>query len=104
MLGIWKLRVGQPPAATRERHAYLNAGYVPDIYRLGQPHNLWELKCYSPFATNRALGLGSARCGGAASTADGHLFAFGNTEESLRAKVLGLSARGDRSRPLGAAR
>ena len=56
-------------AATRERHAYLNAGHVPDIYRLGQPHNLWELKCYSPFTTSRALGLGSPNHGGTASTA-----------------------------------
>ena len=79
----------------RERHSYLNAGHIPDLYRLGHPHLLWELKCYSPYITSRALGLGSSRCGGAASTSDGHLIAFGNTEEALRATVLGLAARGD---------
>ena len=86
-------------AATRERHTYLNDGHIPDLYRLGHPHCLWELKCYSPFASTRALGRGSRLCGGAASTSDGHLFAFGNTEESLRAKVLGLAARGDPTGP-----
>ena len=54
---------------------------------------------YSPFASTRALGRGSRLRGGAASTSDGHLFAFGNTEESLRTKVLGLAARGDPTGP-----
>ena len=41
-----------------------------------------------------ALGLGSRACGGAASTADGGDFAFGNTEEALIASVLGVAERG----------
>ena len=69
-------------------------GHIPDIYELGPPHSIFEFKCYTPFHTHVALGLGSRRCGGAASTSDGHSFAFGNTEELLRSKVLGLVARG----------
>ena len=38
---------------------------------------------------------GSQRCGGAASTADGHTFAFGNTLEYLGCLVFGQTARGD---------
>ena len=78
----------------RRRQAHLNDGHIPDIYRPGPPHVLYEWKCYSPFTLTRSLGHGSPRCGGAASTADGHAFAFGNTLESLTAKVLGLKARG----------
>ena len=58
---------------------------------------LYELKCYTPHLLSGALGLGSARCGGAASRADGHSFAFGNTEEHLRAVTLGHPARGEAS-------
>ena len=47
----------------------------------------------TPFHITTALGHGSQRCGGAASTSDGHLFAFGNTEELRRGQVLGLAAR-----------
>ena len=78
----------------RRRQAHLNEGHIPDIYRPGPPHVLYEWKCCSPFTATRALGNGSNRCGGAASTADGHTFAFGNTLEALVAKVLGLKARG----------
>jgi hypothetical protein len=78
----------------RRRQAHLNDGHIPDIYRPGPPHVLYEWKCYSPFTVTRALGHGSMRCGGAASTADGGTFAFGNTLEALIAKVLGLKARG----------
>ena len=78
----------------RRRQAHLNDGHIPDIYRPGPPHVLYEWKCYSPFKVTRALGHGSLRCGGAPSTADGGAFAFGNTLEALSAKVLGLKARG----------
>ena len=44
-----------------------------------------------------ALGRGSTAKGGAPSTTDGHFIAFGNTEEHLRAKVLGVHARGSPS-------
>ena len=77
-----------------DRHAYLNTGHIPDIYHLGSPHTIWEYKCVTPYLPTPALGLGSPRCGGAASTADGHLFAMGNTEESQRRIVLGTKARG----------
>ena len=81
-------------AESARRHAWLNDGHIPDIYELGPPHSIFEFKCYTPFHTHVALGLGSRRCGGAASTSDGHSFAFGNTEELLRRTVLGLVARG----------
>ena len=82
-------------AESKRRHAWLNDGHIPDIYRVGPPHAIWEFKCYTPFHITAALGHGSQRCGGAASTSDGHLFAFGNTEELLRGQVLGLAARGN---------
>ena len=76
-------------------NAHINNGHIPDMYRLGSPHDVYEFKCYTPFRGTRcALGNGSQRCGGAASTSDGHTFAFGNTEETLRASVYGLTARG----------
>ena len=55
---------------------------------------LYEFKAYSPFRASVALGHGSARCGGAPSTADGHFVAFGGTEEDLVKTVLGLPQRG----------
>ena len=81
-------------AEAARRHAHLNDGHIPDIYRLGPPHVLYEWKCYTPFRPHGALGHGSSRCGGAASTTDGHSFAFGNTLEALRALVFGRVARG----------
>ena len=55
---------------------------------------LIEHKVYSTFHSRVALGNGSARCGGAPSTADGFFIAFGNTLESLRKRVLGLTQVG----------
>ena len=81
-------------AEARARQSYLNAGHIPDLYILGPPHTLFEWKSYSPFTLHNALGLGSTRCGGAASTSDGHTYAFGNTLEHLRVLVLGTEARG----------
>ena len=88
-------------AESARRHAWLNDGHIPDIYEIGPPHTIWEFKCYTPFHLTAALGNGSQRHGGAASTSDGHSFAFGNTEELLRGQVLGLAARGEADeRPL----
>jgi hypothetical protein len=81
-------------AEASRRHAHLNDGHIPDMYRLGPPHVLYEWKCYTPFRSKGALGNGSRRCGGAASTTDGNSFAFGNTLEWLLAVVLGKKARG----------
>ena len=80
--------------AARQRFAHINAGHVPDIIRHGARLHCYELKCYSPFHTAVALGHGSRECGGAASTADGGDFAFGNTEEALIVIVLGVPERG----------
>ena len=95
---------GDGSAASREearqRQKYLNANHVPDIIRFGGRVDLFEVKCYTPFRTSRqSLGHGSARRGGAASTADGHFIAMGNTEEHLITIVLGHPARGDPDGP-----
>ena len=81
-------------ASARSRYAHINDGHVPDFIRYGARHHCYEYKCYTPFLAAQALGLGSRECGGAASTADGGSFAFGNTEEALRAIVLGVAERG----------
>ena len=83
----------------KRRHAHLNDGHIPDIYRTGPPHILYEWKCYTPFRGKGALGNGSTRRGGAASTTDGHSFAFGSTLEYLQAKVLGQKEMGAPSDP-----
>jgi hypothetical protein len=74
------------------------------MYRVGPPHILYEWKCYTPFKTSGAQGNGSLRHGGAASTTDGHSFAFGNTLEALRALVFGKTAMGQPDDPPLAAR
>ena len=80
----------------KKRYAHLNADHIPDIIRYGPRIDLYETKCYTPFHEGRgALGHGSALLGGAASTSDGHTFAFGNTMEELCTKTFGHEARGD---------
>jgi hypothetical protein len=83
----------------RKRYAHLCSSHCPDAARLSSPPVLFEFKCYTPYNRKVALGLGSARCGGAPSTADGHLTAFGCTEEDLRKKVLGLKQLGSADEP-----
>ena len=48
---------------------------------------------WTPFHPRVQLG-GSTAHGGSASTAEGHYIAFGNTEESMRVRVLGVTERG----------
>ena len=48
-------------------------------------------------APSGTTGRGTAATGGRPSTEDGHIIAFGGTEESLRHKNLGLKQRGDPS-------
>ena len=57
------------------------------------------VKVWTPFTVTQALGYGSAAKGGAPSTADGRLFAFGNTLESAIKTVLGLRQRGVDGQP-----
>ena len=59
-------------AEAKQRHAWLNQGHIPDLYRVGPPHTIWEVKCWSPYKPGGSLGRGSSRRGGAASTTDGH--------------------------------
>ena len=86
------------PASKAERkgyYAHVNKGHIPDLIRVGSTTTCWEFKCYTPFLPSGAKGNGSARCGGAASRADGHFIALGNTEEHLSVVVLGHPQRGD---------
>ena len=69
-------------------------GHIPDLIRFGSTTTCWEFKCYTPFLPSGAKGNGSARCGGAASRADGHFIALGNTEEHLSVVVLGHPPNG----------
>ena len=56
-------------AEAKQCHAHINNSHIPDMYRLGSPHDVYEFKCYTPFrGTRGALGNGSQRCGGAAPT------------------------------------
>ena len=64
-----------------------------------QGNTLYEVKCYTPFKVSPALGHGSTAKGGAPSTADGCLFAFGNTLESAIKTVLGLRQQGVDGQP-----
>ena len=64
-----------------------------------RPASALTWKCYTPFRGKGALGNGSTRGGGAASTTDGHSFAFGSTLEYLRGKVLGQKQMGAPSDP-----
>ena len=57
------------------------------------------VKVWTPFTVTQALGYGSAARGGAPSTADGRLFAFGNTLESAIKTVLGLRQQGVDGQP-----
>ena len=57
------------------------------------------VKVWTPFTVTQALGYGSTAKGGAPSTADGRLFAFGNTLESAIKMVLGLRQQGVDGQP-----
>ena len=90
----------QSKEEARAKSAHLNQGHIPDIARFdGVTPTLYEFKCYAFAFLRRALGRGSARGGGAPSTAEGHIVAFGGTEEDLIAKNLGLEQLGTRGEP-----
>ena len=61
-------------AEAKRRHAHLNDGHIPDIYRTGPPHTspLRVEVLHALQGQKGALGNGSTRGGGAASTTDGH--------------------------------
>jgi hypothetical protein len=76
------------------RTAHLNAGTVPDIFRLGSPPHLFELKAYTFAHKDGLVGLR-----GAPSTTEGADIAFGNTAEALGRKVIGVRQRGSPTDP-----
>ena len=63
----------------RSRVTYITHGTPPHAY--GTPRHAYELKMYTPYNQTVALGLGSERNGGALSTAEGHIHAFGCSED-----------------------
>ena len=62
-------------ALARQRYGWANDGHVPDIIHkhaaANGNHVLYETKCYASLKTYDALGHGSAKRGGAATTAMG---------------------------------
>jgi hypothetical protein len=90
----------QSKEEARQKWAHLNGprghsrGHVPDVAVFTVPPTLHEYKAYT-FANQKvALGLGTAGGGAKASTAEGHVTAFGGTEERLRWENLGVAQRG----------
>ena len=47
-------------AEAKQRHAHINNGHIPDMYRLGSPHDVYEFKCYTPFRGTRGAVAPSA--------------------------------------------
>ena len=90
---------GDGSAASKEdaarRWAHLNDGHIPDIARITVPPQLLEVKVWTPYNQRVATGRGHTPNGGAPSTSEGHLIAFGNTEENQTRIVLGLRQIGD---------
>ena len=80
--------------ACKKRWAFLNSTHVPDVAVFTVPPTLYEFKSYTWANQKVALGHGTARTGGKPSTAEGHLTAFGGTEEDLRRANLGVAQRG----------
>ena len=91
----------QSKEEARRRWMHLNSGHVPDIIVQSVPPTLYEFKCYTWAVRHPKHGGGSttggAYSGGKPSTAEGHIYAFGGTEEDLRRNSLGAAARGDPS-------
>ena len=78
-------------AESLRRWAHLSPHHVPDLVRLSAPPALYEFKCQFKCWTwaNRDVrygggGIVNAYASGKPSTAEGHVFAFGGTEELLR--------------------
>jgi hypothetical protein len=61
------------------------------------PPTIHEYKCYTFANKTVALGHGTPEGGAKASTAEGHITAFGGTEERLRWENIGVAQRGDAS-------
>ena len=85
-------------ALARQRYGWANDGHVPDIIHkhaaANGNHVLYETKCYTSLKTYDALGHGSSKKGGAATTAMGHLVPFGCCEEKLLVEIYGTRGRG----------
>ena len=77
-------------AKGKQHYRQFNAGWVPDVIRLtgdgGKPE-LLEIKNYSPIVRRNASSDGPTEH-------MGHEYAFGNTEEALKLRVLGTRQRG----------
>ena len=54
-IGLGDKGDGTPASHTeaKQRHAHINNGHIPDMYRLGSLHDVYEFKCYTPFRGTR---------------------------------------------------
>ena len=90
----------QGDKAEPEKVSYINEGKTVDIAEVGGDEVTGgdvcvDTKVPSPLTKTRTAGLGSVQNGGNPASV-GHIYAFGNTEELLRIKVLGCRRRGRR--------
>jgi hypothetical protein len=83
-----------------ESAALYNEGYILDLAEVGGDEEtgadvLYEFKVPSPLTKSHVVTGKSPKHGGVPASV-GHLYAFGNTEEKFRLKVLGCKGRGRR--------
>ena len=78
-------------AATRTSTAATTPGHCPPLHPVP---TCYEFKCWTPMVVGGVLGHGSPAKGGAPSTTDGGVIAFGNTKETLRIWVFGATECG----------
>jgi glycerol-3-phosphate dehydrogenase (NAD+) len=77
---------------------HINEGYVVDLAEVAGNELTgadvsYEAKVVSSLTKTRSVGRGTRKYGGCPASA-GHVFAFGNTEEALRVRILGCRKRG----------
>ena len=78
--------------------AQFNADHVPDLVEVGGDGEtgrdaLWEIKAPTATKAEYKAGQGKKESGGTFTT-NGHLYAFGNTDEQYSKKVFGLKGTG----------
>ena len=74
-----------------------NSFHVPDIVHVRlEKDELFEVKVVSSLIKTTSLGKGSTRYGGNPASV-GHTYAFGNTLEKMKLKVMGVKQRGHAS-------
>ena len=82
----------------KDKTSYINETGVPDLVEIGGDEATGgdvcvETKVPSPLTQSRSAGKGSRKKGGKPASV-GHLYAFGNTEEFYRVRILGCKQVG----------